>query len=149
MPAERPEERVPAAAVSEPARRAAVAATGARDVRVPGIDSEGRSLAIPRGIAFSGRIGACETLLVEGVVETDLGGCRALAVAPGGVFRGDADVETAEIAGTVEGNLTVRGMLRLRASGRVLCETIAYGELVIERGGIVIGTVRPLRGEAE
>lgn len=135
-------------AVSEPARRAAVAAAGARDFRVRGTDSAGRSLAIPRGIAFSGRIGACETLLVEGVVETDLDRCRVLAVSPGGVFRGDADVETAEIAGTVEGRLTVRGMLRLCASGRVHCETVAYGDLVIERGGIVIGTVRPLREEA-
>ena len=145
MPAERPVET----AVPEPARRAAVPATGARDFRVRGIDSEGRSLAIPRGIAFSGRIGACETLLVEGVVETDLDRCRVLTVSPGGVFRGDADVETAEIAGTVEGRLTVRGVLRLRASGRILCETIAYGNLVIERGGIVIGTVRPLPEETE
>lgn len=149
MPAERREERVSAAAVSEPARRSAVSPTGARDFRVRGIGSEGRSLAIPRGIAFSGRIGTCETLLVEGVVETDLDRCRVLVVSPGGVFRGDANVETAEIAGTVEGRLTVRGLLRLRASGRILCETIAYSELTIERGGIVIGTVRPLREEAE
>lgn len=140
---------MPAAAVSEPARRAAAPGAGARDFRVRGIDSEGRSLAIPRGIAFSGRIGACETLLVEGVVESDLDRCRVLAVPPGGVFRGNADVETAEIAGTVKGRLTVRGMLRLRASGRILCETIAYGELAIERGGVVIGAVRPLREEAE
>ena len=116
---------------------------------VPRADSEGKTLTIPRGISYSGRIGSCERLIVEGVVETGLDGCRVLVVAAGGVFRGSADVETADIGGTMEGSLTVRRMLTLRASGRIVAETISCGELEIERGGILIGTVRPLGKEAK
>ena len=127
-----------------PARRASIVAPRARDFRVPGTDSEGKSLTIPRSISFRGRIGYCERLLVEGVLETDIGGCRELTVAAGGIFRGGADVEVADIGGAVEGTLIVHRTLTLRASGRIVSESISYGELELERGGVLIGTLRPL-----
>ncbi len=133
---------------SQPARPATAppAQTPAR--LVPGADSEGKTLTIPRSISYSGRIGSCERLTVEGAVETEISGCRVLIVAAGGVFRGSADVETADISGTVEGSLTVRQNLTVRASARIVAETLSYGELEIERGGILIGTVRPLAERA-
>ena len=134
---------------SRPARPASARPAQAPGRLVPGADSEGKTLTIPRGILYSGRIGSCERLVVEGVVEADISGCRLLMVAAGGVFRDGADVETADISGTMEGSLTVRRMLMLRASGRIVAETISYGELEIERGGILIGTVRPLGKEAK
>ena len=129
---------------SRPARPAAARPAQAPGRLAPGADSEGKTLTIPCGVSYSGRIGPCERLIVEGVVEAELDGCRVLMVAAGGVFRGCAEVETADISGTVEGSLTVRRMLTLRASGRIAAETISCGELEIERGGILIGTVRPL-----
>ena len=110
----------------------------------PGADSEGKTLTIPRSISYSGGIGSCERLMVEGAVETEIHGCHVLMVAASGVFRGSADVERADISGTVEGPLTVRGLLTVRASARILSGTLSYGELEIERGGTVTGTVRPL-----
>ena len=134
---------------SRPARPATPRPAQAPVRLVPGADSEGKTLTIPRGISYSGRIGSCERLIVEGVVETGLDGCRALMVAAGGVFRGGADVETADIGGTLEGSLTVRRMLTLRASGRIVAETISYGEIEIERGATIIGAVRPLPDDPE
>ena len=134
---------------SDPVRRAAVPTSGTRDRRTLGSDSESKSLTIPRSISFGGRIGGCERRLVEGVVETDLDGCRTLAVVPGGVFRGSADVEAAHIGGTVEGTLTALRLLTLRASGRIVSGTLSYGELEIVRGGMLIGAVRPLAEEAQ
>ena len=61
----------------------------------PRADSEGKTLAIPRSISFSGRIGSCERLMVEGAVTAEIHGCRVLTVAASGVFRGSADVERA------------------------------------------------------
>jgi len=104
---------------------------------------------IPRSISYSGRIGSCERLKVEGAVETELDGCRVLIVAGGSVFRGSADVETADIRGTVEGSLTVREMLTVRATARIVSVSVCYGEFELKRGGTVIGTVRPLKDEAE
>ena len=59
------------------------------------MDSEGKTLTIPRSISYSGRIGWCERLMVEGVVEAEIHGCRVLTVAASGVFRGSAEVERA------------------------------------------------------
>ena len=134
---------------SRPARPATPRPAQAPVRPVPGADSDGTTLTIPRGISIIGQIAASERLFVEGVVETGLDGCQVLMVAAGGVFRGSADVETADIGGTMEGSLTVRRNLTLRASGRIVSETISYGELEIERGGILIGTVRPLGKEAK
>ena len=129
-------------------RRARVPASGLPDGHAPGADSEGKTLTIPRSISYSGRIGSCERLMVKGTVETEIHGCRVLAVAANGVFRGTADVERADISGTVEGSLTVRELLTVRASARILSGSIFYGGLEIERGGMVIGTIRPLPGDA-
>ena len=139
----------PASRASAADRRARVPSAGNRSGAAPPWDSAGTTLTIPRGIHYSGRIGPCEGLTVEGVVETELDGCRRLAVAGGGVFRGRADVETAEIRGALEGPLRVRGILTVGASARILSESISYAELEIERGGIVIGVVRPLPEDRE
>ena len=128
---------------SRQTRRAVVPAAATPARLVAGADSEGKTLTIPRSITFNGRIGPCERLMVEGAVETELDSCRVLAIAASGVFRGSADVERADISGTVEGSLIVREILTLRASGRILGGAISYGEIEIERGGTVIGTVRP------
>ena len=140
---------LPARVRSRPGRRAEVPAATTAGLPAHGADSEGKTLTIPRSISYSGRIGSCERLMVEGAVETELDGCRVLAVAASGVFRGSADVERADISGTVEGPLTVRELLTVRASARILSESISYGELEIERGGTVTGTVRPLPEDAE
>ena len=80
--------------------------------------------------------------MVEGVVETELHGCRVLTVAASGVLRGSADAERADISGTVQGSLTTREILTVRASGRILGGAICYGEIEIERGGTIIGMAR-------
>ena len=140
---------IPANPVSQPPWIARFPAPADRPGSLPRPDSAGTTLTIPRGIRYSGRIGPCERLTVEGTVETELDGCRVLAVAGDGVFRGRADVETADISGTLEGPLRVRGILTVRASARILSEALSYAEIEIERGGVIAGAVRPLPGDAQ
>lgn len=109
---------------------------------VPGADSEGKCLVVSRNISLSGRIKSCEKLIVEGSVETEIDGCRELEVARTGVFKGNAEVETADISGSVEGSLTAREILVVRASGRIR-GTVSYGQLEVERGGILVGEIQP------
>ena len=138
-----PPEAPARAARTRPSRR--VAAPQTEPVRriAPGADSEGKCLVVGRSIALSGRIESCEKLIVEGSVETEMDGCRELEIARTGVFKGNAEVENADISGTVEGVLTAQGVLTVRASGRVRGK-ISYGHLEIERGGTLIGDVQPL-----
>ncbi len=112
----------------------------------PGADCEGKLLTVPRALALSGRIARCEKLIVEGSVETGLEGCRELEVARTGTFRGNVDVEMADISGTVEGSVIAHNILIVRAGGTVRGDVV-YGEIEIERGATVSGGMRPLSEE--
>ena len=117
----------------------------------------GKRLIVGRGIRLSGEITACDRLVVEGHVEVTLNETKALEIKPSGRFIGSCEVEEAEISGTYEGELTVRGRLIIRTSGQITGK-IRYGELELERGGRIAGelavydtaarSVAPMAGES-
>ncbi|MCS6779326.1 MAG: polymer-forming cytoskeletal protein [Geminicoccaceae bacterium] len=99
---------------------------------------------VGQGISLSGEITACDRLVVEGSVQVTLNETRAIEITETGRFtNGKAEVEEAEISGVYEGELTVRKRLLIRSTGRVQ-GTVRYGELEIERGGRLSGTVSML-----
>jgi cytoskeletal protein CcmA (bactofilin family) len=81
----------------------------------------------------------CDTLVVEGRVEAAMES-RVLQIAEIGVFDGKAAVDTAEIRGRFDGELTVRKQLVIRATGHVSGK-IRYGKLSIEEGGELSGDI--------
>ncbi len=104
-------------------------------------EAGGKRLIVGQGISLSGEITACDRLVVEGNVQVTLNETRAIEIAESGRFtNGKAEVEDAEISGIYEGELTVRNRMLIRATGRVK-GTVRYGELEIERGGKLSGTV--------
>jgi cytoskeletal protein CcmA (bactofilin family) len=100
--------------------------------------AERRTLVVGRGISLQGTVQDAERLVVEGTVEATMIQATELAISHGGVFKGEVEVEDAEIAGTIDGTLTVRGSLIIRATGRVL-GTARYKRLQVEDGGQVSG----------
>ena len=86
-----------------------------------------RKLIVGSEISLAGENTPCDHLVVEGRIE--------------------AEISDGDIAGRFEGDLSVSGLLRLRASG-VVTGTIKYGELQVETGGKLIGTLQPLGGDA-
>jgi len=112
--------------------------------------AERRTLVVGRGISVQGVVQDAERLVVEGTVESTMIHAAELAVASGGVFRGEVEVEDAELAGTVDGTLTARGNLIIRATGRLI-GTAKCRRLQVEDGGQVTGrlemiTDSPSRG---
>ncbi|RME67312.1 MAG: polymer-forming cytoskeletal protein, partial [Verrucomicrobia bacterium] len=97
------------------------------------------TLIVGQGIEVKGEIDSCRILVVEGQVEAALK-AETLEVLKGGVFRGSAEVERAEIAGTVDGTLIVTGELAIAPTGRV-CGTIRYGRITIHSGGEIAGDI--------
>ncbi len=75
-----------------------------------------------------------------------------LSVAPGGMFKGEVEVEDAEIAGTIDGKLTAKGSLIVRATGKVL-GTARCRRLQVEDGGQISGQMEmitePVRASVE
>jgi len=100
-----------------------------------------QKLIVGQGISLAGEITACDRLVVEGTVKVTLNKTRSIEITATGAFTdGKAEVEEAEISGTYEGELTVRGRLLIRATGKVN-GTIRYGELEVERGGRIAGSL--------
>jgi cytoskeletal protein CcmA (bactofilin family) len=105
--------------------------------------AEGKRLTVGRDISLSGEIASCDVLAVEGTIDATLSASRAIEVADTGVFRGTAEVDVADIAGTFQGDLIVRERLQIRATGRVT-GTVRYAALEIELGGVLAGDIQPL-----
>ena len=103
-------------------------------------ESGAGTLVIGRQIILSGEVTSCNRLVVEGTIKANIKECRDIAIAEGGLFTGSAAVQSADISGRFEGELTVSGRLLIRAPGLV-SGTVKYSELEIERGGHIAGDV--------
>src|SRR3954465_6847708 len=100
-----------------------------------------RTMVVGRGISLSGDIKSCNRLVVEGSLEATLHDCGQMEIADGGQFKGNATIERGEIRGEFDGDLVVSNRLLIRATGHV-AGTITYGEIEIERGGRITGTIQ-------
>jgi len=81
----------------------------------------------------------CDTLIVEGRIEATID-ARVLQIAPNGVFSGTVAVDTAEIHGRLEGDLTVRKQLVVHATGKVTGK-IRYARIKVEEGAELGGEI--------
>jgi cytoskeletal protein CcmA (bactofilin family) len=81
----------------------------------------------------------CDTLVVEGRIEATID-ARVLQIAPNGVFSGTVAVDTAEIHGRLEGDLTVRKQLVIHATGKVSGK-IRYARIKVEEGAELAGEI--------
>ena len=140
----------PAMAASElPRKTPDLPPAGARRVEKPAETmsdqrSEGagevKKLIVGRDIFLSGEIKSCNKLVVEGSVEAALRDCQTVEIAEAGLFRGSAEIDTADVSGRFEGDLTVRSRLIIRSTGRIV-GTVRYGQIEIERGGVISGQI--------
>jgi cytoskeletal protein CcmA (bactofilin family) len=106
--------------------------------------AERRTLVVGRGISVQGTVQDAERLVVEGTVEAAMiNGLAELAIAHGGVFKGEVEVDEAEVAGTIDGTLTARNTLIIRATGRVL-GVARCRRLQVEDGGQMTGRIEML-----
>ena len=108
---------------------------GSRD---PEVDR--RTLIVGQGIALTGEVTSCDRLVVEGSIQATLQKCQNVIIAETGIFNGHASTENADVRGRFDGDLVVRKRLLIRAGGHV-SGTVTYGEIEIESGGGISGTI--------
>lgn len=110
----------------------------------PAAEGARRTLVVGRGISVQGTVQDAERLVVEGTVEANMiNGLVELSITHGGMFKGEVEVEEAEVAGTIDGTLVARQSLIVRASGRVL-GTARCRRLQVEDGGQITGRIEML-----
>ena len=95
-------------------------------------------LVVGKGISLQGTVTEAEKLIIEGTMESQLLQAQELVISHSGVFKGEVQVEDAEIAGTFDGTLTATGSLTIRATGRVI-GTARSRRLSVEDGGQLSG----------
>lgn len=130
--------RPPFPSTPTPAPTPAGARPGVPGAQAAKKETDRRTLVVGRGISVQGTIQDAERLVVEGTVESSLINASELQIAQGGVFKGEVEVEDAELAGTIDGTLTVRGSLTIRATGRLLGKAKCR-RLKVEDGGQITG----------
>jgi len=141
-----PVPQIPAA--DAPGRAPDMATTPSRrpDVRrSPPVEVESKMLVVGRDIALAGEIRSCNRLIVEGRVEATLSDSRSIEVSATGVFKGKAQIDSADISGRFEGDLVVTQKLIIHSTGRVH-GTVRYGEIEIARGGTISGQIEAIEG---
>jgi cytoskeletal protein CcmA (bactofilin family) len=120
---------------------------GGRPAPQAGLSSP-KLLTVGPGISLTGEIAACDYLVIEGSAQVTLKDVRMIEITESGRFtNGRAEVENAVIAGVYEGELLVRGRLVIRSTGRVSGRA-QYGEVEVERGGQLVGSVKFLAGSS-
>jgi cytoskeletal protein CcmA (bactofilin family) len=132
-------------ASSAPATAPAPAAPPQQAAASQGIGSTGSTLTVGPNIKLkSAEISDCDTLVVEGHVDGTIAS-QAIMIAQTGTLNGTATIDNAEIRGEFKGELTVKKRLMICATGKVTGK-IAYGKLVIEEGGELVGEIQAMHG---
>jgi cytoskeletal protein CcmA (bactofilin family) len=108
--------------------------------------AERRTLVVGRGISLQGTVQDAERLVVEGTVEATMIHATELEIPPGGIFKGEVEVEDAQIAGTIDGTLTARGNLSVHATGKVL-GTARCRRLQVQDGGQITGRIEMINSD--
>jgi cytoskeletal protein CcmA (bactofilin family) len=126
----------PTIAPSPSARPTTAVATGRPTGRAEA--GEKRVLQLGKGISIQGSVTEAERIVIEGTMESQLLQCQELAISHSGVFKGEVQVEDADIAGVFDGTLNATGSLIIRATGRVL-GVARSRRLSVEDGGQLTG----------
>jgi cytoskeletal protein CcmA (bactofilin family) len=102
-----------------------------------------RKLTVGRDITLNGEITTCDHLIVEGNVTATIKAGQILEIMESGTYSGLVDIDQADIAGTFDGELTVRGKLTLRPTA-VVTGLIRYGRLQVDAGAVLNGQLGAL-----
>jgi cytoskeletal protein CcmA (bactofilin family) len=105
-----------------------------------------RTLIVGSEASFSGEIGSCDRLIVEGKVQANAAGCKNLMIAETGEFGGCVSAENVDLRGRFEGDLVACKRLVIHSTGQV-SGRITYQEIEIERGGQISGAIHVLRND--
>ncbi|MCA3301334.1 MAG: polymer-forming cytoskeletal protein [Roseomonas sp.] len=99
---------------------------------------EKRVLQLGKGISIQGSVTEADRIVIDGTMESQFLQCQELDISHSGVFKGEVQVEDADIAGVFDGTLTATGNLIIRATGRVL-GVARSRRLSVEDGGQLTG----------
>ena len=106
-------------------------------------EADSKRLLVGKQVRIKGEISGCEKLVVDGLVDAAVSGVKAIEVTNNGTFKGSAEVDSATISGTYDGDLKVNGHLEITASG-VVTGKVTYKTIAVANGGRLQGAIETL-----
>jgi cytoskeletal protein CcmA (bactofilin family) len=98
-----------------------------------------KSIFIGTGVVFRGSINAPNQAIVSGTVEGDLI-AKDVLIGAAGVVTGTTQADFIDVKGELNETVTSKNVLIVRSTGKVTGD-VTYGEIEIERGGKIKGTM--------
>ncbi len=102
-------------------------------------DKHDGQVLIGEGVKIKGEIRECQKIEIHGTVEGDLE-AEVLIVHGKGLLKGNVKTDIAEVHGSIDGDVSVKNLLDVKAQGSVAGK-IKYGELSVQTGGRIVGTL--------
>ena len=118
----------------------AVTTTAARATEA----SETGTLVLGHGISLQGSIVGASRIVIEGTFDSKRLETSELVIGRSGLFRGEAEVNDAEVDGRFEGVIKASGRLGVLSNGS-LAGSAQYGSLAVQPGGAISGDLSALR----
>lgn len=97
-------------------------------------------LVVREDTAIMGEIRNCQRIEIYGYVEGQIA-AQSILVHEGGRFFGTVKSDSADIHGTMQGDVFVKHLINIRSSGSV-SGNVQYGQLALEAGGSLSAEVR-------
>jgi len=111
---------------------------------VVGKDEVPGNLTVGEGVRIVGKLVVPGMAVVNGALEGELQ-ADELLVGPRGVLTGQVKVRTADVHGTTHDTIEASEFLCVRSTGQVHGQA-RYGEVEIEKGGVIRGAIAPFAG---
>jgi len=102
--------------------------------------SKDKSIFIGAGVVFKGSINAPNQAIISGTVEGDLV-AKDVLIGAAGVVTGTTEADFIDVKGELNQSITSKSVLIVRNTGKVTGD-VTYGEIEIERGGKVKGSMK-------
>jgi cytoskeletal protein CcmA (bactofilin family) len=99
-----------------------------------------REAIIQEDTIIKGKIRNCRQMEIRGYVEGELT-ADAVLIHQGGIFYGTLKSDTADVAGSVQGEVFVKNLISIRSSGSVN-GNVRYGQLAMEMGADLSAELR-------
>jgi len=99
---------------------------------------------VGEGVRIVGKLVVPGMAVVNGALEGELQ-ADELLVGPRGVLTGQVKVRTADVHGTTHDTIEASEFLCVRSTGQVHGQA-RYGEVEIEKGGVIRGAIAPFAG---
>jgi cytoskeletal protein CcmA (bactofilin family) len=102
--------------------------------------SKDKSIFIGAGVVFKGSINAPNQAIISGTVEGDLV-AKDVLIGAAGVVTGTTEADFIDVKGELNQSISSKSVLIVRNTGKVTGD-VTYGEIEIERGGKIKGTMK-------